>query len=97
MLNFNSLIQSPYIKCFSYLQHPNFAWDTSEGDDLGVMHLTTTLEFSDSIQPITLSQETNVDVWADATGCYITGWGNSKSQQNKKKKNGLNSSIFSLL
>ena len=74
------------MECFSYLQHPDFAWDTSEGDDVGVMHLTTSLEFSESIQPITLSQETDVDVWADATGCYITGWGNSKFRQNKRKK-----------
>ena len=42
------------------------------------MHLTTPLEFSDSIQPITISQETDISVWADATGCYITGWGRSK-------------------
>ena len=48
------------------------------------MHLTTTLEFGDSIQPITLSQETDISVWANATGCYISGWGRSKCDHSFK-------------
>ena len=63
---------------YTFSQHPDFTWDMAEGDDVGVMHLTTTLVFSESIQKITLSQETDISVWADATGCYITGWGESK-------------------
>ena len=94
MSSFNRYKQSPYVKCLSYLQNPDFAWDTSEGDDVGVMHLTTSLEFNDSIQPITLSQETDVDVWADATGCYITGWGKSKSEQMKNRRRAKYSCTF---
>ena len=78
MSNFKRLIKPPCVECFSYLQHPDFAWEMSEGDDVGMMHLTTTLEFSESIQPIAVSQETDISVWADATGCYITGFGRRK-------------------
>ena len=74
---------APYFENFCKLlihlaQNPVFDWDPAAGDDVGVMHLTTTLEFSESIQPITVSQETDISVWANATGCYITGWGRSK-------------------
>ena len=59
-------------------QHPDFIFIPANGDDVGVMHLTTTLEFGDSIQPITISTETDISVWADNTNCWITGWGVSE-------------------
>ena len=42
------------------------------------MHLTTTLTFDDSIQPVEISTETDIGVWADNTDCWITGWGVSE-------------------
>ncbi len=59
-------------------QHPGFNWNPADGDDVGVMHLTTTLDFGESIQAITVSEETDISVWADNTDCWITGWGVSK-------------------
>ena len=54
-------------------------FDTAEGDDVGVMHLTEVLDFSaDNVAPITLSQRNGFD-YAGEEGCYITGWGDTGS------------------
>ena len=57
-----------------FFQHEDFNLVPADGDDICVMHLTQTIDFSqENFAPIQLANDG--DDFSGLDNCWITGWG----------------------